>query len=47
MSEISKKKKKKHIKDTYRPSTEQINQEIATESSGEHLGDDVQVGDQS
>lgn len=37
----------KPVKDTYRPSAEQINQEIATESGGEHLGDDVQVGDQS
>lgn len=50
MSEISKKtnkKPQKHNKDTYRPSTEQIDQEIAAESGGEHLGDDVQVGDQS
>ena len=31
---------------TYRPSTEQINQEIATEACGKHLGDDIQVGDQ-
>lgn len=31
---------------TYRPSTKQINQEVATETCGEHLGDDVQVGDQ-
>lgn len=31
---------------TYRPSTEQINQKIATESCGEHLGDNIQVGDQ-
>lgn len=37
----------KQFKDTYRPSAEQINQEIATESGGEHLGDDIQVGDQS
>lgn len=31
---------------TYRPRSEQINQEIPTEACGEHLGDDVQVGDQ-
>lgn len=31
---------------TYRPSSKQINQEIATEACGEHLGDNVQVGDQ-
>lgn len=31
---------------TYRPSTEQINQKIATKSCGEHLGDNIQVGDQ-
>lgn len=29
---------------TYRPSTEQINQEIATKACGEHLGDNIQVG---
>lgn len=29
---------------TYRPSTEQINQEIATEARGEHLGDNIQIG---
>lgn len=45
MSEIS--KKKKLITDTHRPSAEQINEEIAAESGGEHLGDDVQVRDQS
>ena len=32
---------------TYRPSAKQINQEIATKPRGEHLGDNVQVGDQS
>ena len=31
---------------TYRPSTEEINQEVATEARGKHLGDNVQVGDQ-
>lgn len=34
-------------KATYRPGAQQINQEIAAESGGEHLGDDVEVGDQS
>lgn len=29
---------------TYRPSAEQINQEIATKACGEHLGDNIQVG---
>lgn len=32
---------------TYRPSSEQIHQEIATETCGKHLGDNIQVGDQS
>lgn len=31
---------------TYRPSPKQVHQEIATETRGKHLGDDVQVGDQ-
>lgn len=31
---------------TYRPRSQQIHQEIATEASGKHLGDNVQVGDQ-
>lgn len=31
---------------TYRPRAEQIHQEVATEASGEHLRDDVQVGHQ-
>lgn len=29
---------------TYRPSAKQINQEVATEAGGEHLGDNIQVG---
>lgn len=29
---------------TYRPGAQQVNQEVATEASGEHLRDDVQVG---
>lgn len=32
---------------TYRPGTQQVDQEVATEASGEHLRDDVQVGHQS
>ena len=28
---------------TYRPGAQQVNQEVATEASGEHLRDDVQV----
>lgn len=32
---------------TYRPSAQQINQEVAAEACGKHLGDNVQVGDQS
>lgn len=31
---------------TYRPSSKQINQKVATEACGKHLGDNVQVGDQ-
>lgn len=31
---------------TYRPGTEQIDQEVATEACGKHLGDDIQVGDE-
>lgn len=29
---------------TYRPSTEQINQEVATKACRQHLGDNIQVG---
>lgn len=31
---------------TYRPSPEQVNQEIATEACREHLGNNIQVGNQ-
>lgn len=31
---------------TYRPRSQQIDQEVSTEASGEHLRDDVEVGDQ-
>lgn len=33
--------------DTYRPSPQEVDQEIATEASGEHLRNDVQVRNQS
>ncbi len=32
---------------TYRPSPQQIDQEVPTEARGEHLRDDVKVGHQS
>lgn len=32
---------------TYRPGAQQVDQEVATEASGQHLRDDVQVGNQS
>lgn len=31
---------------TYRPGTQQADQQVATEAGGQHLGDDVQVGHQ-
>lgn len=29
---------------TYRPGSKQVNEEISTEASGEHLRDDVEIG---
>lgn len=37
---------KKQRLDTYRPGAQQVHQEVATETSGEHLRDDVKVGHQ-
>ena len=31
---------------THRPRPQQVDQEVAAEARGEHLGDDVEVGDQ-
>lgn len=36
----------KHPWYTYRPSSQEVDQEVATETCWEHLGNDVEIGDQ-
>lgn len=31
---------------TYRPGSQEVHKEVSTEASGEHLRDDIEVGDQ-